>query len=105
MQHLANDSEPALGGIRDAGVGRRERGAAQDRQRLGCRLPQDHFAGDPRHHVGQARGFAPVGRRRRPDPLDIELPFPELAVHVATPALTNTTGAVKLSVSAGVILN
>ena len=76
--------------IRDAGVGRPKRGPAQDRQRLGGRLPQDRFAGDPRHHVRQARGFAPVGHSRLPDPLDLELPFAELAIHGATPERMDT---------------
>ena len=59
----------------DAGVGGFSRGVAQDRQRLRGRLPQQHLGAGPRHHVGEPRGFAPVGRGRLPDPLDIELPF------------------------------
>jgi hypothetical protein len=35
----------------------------------------------PRHHVDEARGFVPIRRVGLPDPLDLELPFPELAIH------------------------
>ena len=54
---------------------------------------------------GKARGFVIVGRGRRPYPLDLELPFPELYIHDATPGPINTMHRQKLSVSAPVNLN
>ena len=81
MQDFADDSEAAPRGLGDAGIGGFGRGVAQDRQRLRGGLPQDHFGAGARHHIREARGFAPVGRGGLPDPLDFELPFPELAIH------------------------
>jgi hypothetical protein len=68
-------------------------------------LPQRYLIARIGDDSRKARGFLIVRRGRRPNPLDTEFPFRKLSVHGATPGEMNTTGRVKLSVSASAILN
>src|SRR6202022_5129301 len=81
------------------------RSAAQDRQRLRGRLPQDRLLTRVCHIGHNARGCVMVRRGRRPNPLNSEFPFPELSVHGASPMRNSYNTRVKLSVSAPAILN
>src|SRR5713101_8849406 len=91
MQDFANDAEAASRGVLGAAVRVLGRGAAQDRQRLCGRLPQYRLLAGSGNFGRKARGFAIVGRRRRPDQLNTVFPFREVSIHGATPDRMTTT--------------
>src|SRR5450432_4500575 len=90
MQDFANDAEAAARGVLGAAVGVLGRGAAQDRQRLCGRLPQYRVLAGPGNLGREARGFAIVGRCRRPDQLNTVFPFREVSIHGAPGRMTTT---------------
>jgi hypothetical protein len=85
VQDVSDNAEAAPRRMLGAFVRVGGRGGAQDRQRLGSRLPQDRILARSGNIGCKARGFVIVRRGRRPNPLNAELPLRELSVHAATP--------------------
>jgi hypothetical protein len=105
MQDFSDNAEAPPRGIAGALVGIFSRRAAQDRQRLRSRLPQDRLFACTCDIGGKPPGHAIVRRGRRPKPLDCEFPFRELFIHGANLMRNEYRAQVKLSVSARSNLN
>ena len=99
VQDFADDAEAAPRGVGGAVVGVCRRGAAQDRQRLRGRLPQHRLGAGPCELGRKARGFAIVGRGRRPNQLNTVFPFRKVFIHGQRQA-DNYNAQVKLFVFA-----
>ena len=84
-QHLTNDAKPPAG--RNAGrvIGADLRSASQNRECLSSRLTQRLLLACRCDLLHKPHCFAIVGRMRRPQAIEFELPFDRSLIHDQTP--------------------